>query len=253
MTLKPDFSEPLLQVEQITKRFGGLLAVDSVSMKLFRGQVHALIGPNGAGKSTLVNLISGDTRPTFGRVYLQGADISGLPLHEVSQLGVARSYQHRNVFFHFSAFENCRLAAQSRLGSSMRLFRPAYKYQGVNEAAAHALDQVGLEHFDRIAATLSHGEIRQLEIAMSLATQPEVLLLDEPLAGMGAEESMRMIELISKLAPHHAVLLVEHDMDAVFRLANLLTVMVQGGVIASGDPATVKANRAVQEAYLGTD
>ena len=135
----------------------------------------------------------------------------------------------------------------------MRLFRPAYKYQGVNEAAAHALDQVGLEHFDRIAATLSHGEIRQLEIAMSLATQPEVLLLDEPLAGMGAEESMRMIELISKLAPHHAVLLVEHDMDAVFRLANLLTVMVQGGVIASGDPATVKANRAVQEAYLGTD
>jgi branched-chain amino acid transport system ATP-binding protein len=211
-----------------------------------------VIGPNGAGKTTLINLLSGDLAPSAGRIRILGHETAGLPPQRIAQLGVGRSYQRTNVFMSFSAFENCRLAAQSRLPSSMRFVRAASAYREINAAAQRALAMVGLEHLkDRIAGALSHGERRQLEVAMTLATSPRVLLLDEPLAGMGADEAERMVELLRKLGAAHAMLLVEHDMDAVFAIAATLTVMVDGRVLASGTPAEIRANAQVQEAYLG--
>jgi branched-chain amino acid transport system ATP-binding protein len=247
-------AEAVLRTEHLTKHFGGLAAVNDVSLEFFTDQIHALIGPNGAGKTTLANLLSGDLAPTSGGIYLDGEDIAGLSAERISQRGVGRSYQKTNIFLPFTAFENCRLAAQSRLKSSMRFTRPALRYEEVSEEALRALAQVGLE--DRAqepAATLSHGEQRQLEIAMTLATRPRILLLDEPLAGMGGEESARMVELLRKLKQAHAMLLVEHDMDAVFALADRLTVMVNGSVLESGAPDAIRASAAVQEAYLGTE
>ena len=243
-------SSPIFIAEGLSKRFGGLAAVEDVSLALARGSLHAIIGPNGAGKTTLINLLSGGIQPDAGKIRFKGREIAGLSLDRVSRLGIARSFQRRNVFFNFTVFENCRLAAQSRLSTSMRFFLPAHSYRSLNATAEQALDLVGMSGVDRMAATLSHGEVRQLEIAMTLATAPDVLLLDEPLAGMGAEESVQMVELIGKLARDHAVLLVEHDMDAVFSLAEVLTVMVYGLVIASGPPAKVKLNKEVQQAYL---
>jgi branched-chain amino acid transport system ATP-binding protein len=185
-------------------------------------------------------------------VFVEGREVTGLPSHRISQLGVGRSYQRSNVFMGFSVFENCRLAAQSRLPGSMRFLRPASSYQDINQAAERALEVCGLvPKRDAVAAALSHGERRQLEVAMTLATSPRVLLLDEPLAGMGAEEAERMLELLRRLAGSHAMLLVEHDMDAVFALAATLTVMVEGRVLASGAPTEIRANPRVQEAYLG--
>jgi branched-chain amino acid transport system ATP-binding protein len=243
-----------LSVEGLSRHFGGLAAVSGVALETRTGTLHAVIGPNGAGKTTLINMLSGDLLPSEGKILLFGADITGLPAHRVSQLGVGRSYQKTNVFLAFTAFENCRLAAQSRLPSSMRFVRRALAYAEVNRAAERALAAAGLEsRSDTPASALSHGEQRQLEIAMTLATSPRVLLLDEPLAGMGAEESSSMVELLKKLRPAHAMLLVEHDMDAVFALADRLTVMVNGQVLASGTPGEIRANPAVQEAYLGED
>jgi branched-chain amino acid transport system ATP-binding protein len=245
-------AEPLLRTEGLRRQFGGLAAVKSVSLECHAGEVHAVIGPNGAGKTTLINLLSGDLAPSAGSIEILGRDVTGLSSHRISQLGVGRSYQRTNVFMSFSAFENCRLAAQSRLASSMKFVRPAARYAAVNQAAEHALAVCELgERKDVAASALSHGERRQLEVAMTLATRPKVLLLDEPLAGMGAEESARMVALLRRLAPQHAMLLVEHDMDAVFALANTLTVMVDGSVLASGSPADVRANDEVQNAYLG--
>ena len=245
--------EPALKTAWLRKEFGGLTAVSDVSMECHVGRVHAVIGPNGAGKTTLINLLSGDLPPSAGRVEILGRNVTGLPPHRISQLGVGRSYQRTNIFMRFTAFENCRLAAQSRLPTSMKFLRPAARYAEVNDAAAHALEICDLqEKKDVAAAELSHGERRQLEVAMTLATSPRVLLLDEPLAGMGAEESARMVELLRRLAPGHAMLLVEHDMDAVFALADTLTVMVNGSVLASGAPDEIRANPEVQEAYLGT-
>lgn len=246
-------SEIVFKAEKLSKRFGGLAAVDNVSLSLSRGSVHAVIGPNGAGKTTLINLLSGGIRPDSGSILFKDQEIIGMTLNRISRLGVARTFQRRNVFFSFSVFENCRLAAQSRLATSMRFFRPANSYKDLNFVAEQALDLVGMSDFDRMAGTLSHGEIRQLEIAMTLATAPDILLLDEPLAGMGAEESAQMVQLIATLARDHAILLVEHDMDAVFNLANVLTVMAYGRVIASGAPDEIKLNKAVQDAYLGPD
>jgi len=244
--------DAILEVRNLTRYFGGLAAVREVSLGVRMGEIHAVIGPNGAGKSTLINMLSGDLSPTSGMIVFKGRNISRLALHEVSRLGVGRSYQKTNVFLEFSAFENCRLAAQSRLTSSMRFVRAAAHYAKVNRAAGEALATVGLERRSGLqAGALSHGEQRQLEVAMALATSPNVLLLDEPLAGMGAEESSSMVKLLKKLRPCHAILLVEHDMDAVFALADRLTVMVNGQVLASGTPAQIHANRAVQEAYLG--
>ena len=247
-------AEAVLRTERLTKHFGGLAAVNDVSLEFFTDQIHAVIGPNGAGKTTLASLLSGDLPCTSGRIYLDGEDIAGLSPDRISQRGVGRSYQKTNIFLPFTVFENCRIAAQSRLPSSMRFIRPAPAYLGVVREAQRALAEVGLEHrAQELAATLSHGEQRQLEIAMTLATRPRILLLDEPLAGMGSEESARMVELLRKLRQAHAMLLVEHDMDAVFALADRLTVMVDGRVLESGAPELIRASAAVQEAYLGTE
>lgn len=245
-------NEVVLAARDLARRFGGLRALDGVSLECRTGEVHAVIGPNGAGKSTLINVLSGELAPTAGSVHFAGRDITGLPAHRIARLGVGRSYQKTNVFPNFSAFENCRLAAQSALGSSMRFFRPASAYSHVSNAAERALAQVGLDaRATAPVSALSHGEQRQVEIAMTLATGPKLLLLDEPLAGMGAGETGRIVELLGHLARDHAILLVEHDMDAVFTLANTLTVMVNGTVLESGRPEQVRASRAVQEAYLG--
>lgn len=247
-------AEAVLRTEGLTRHFGGLAAVNNVSLSVQERQIHAVIGPNGAGKTTLINMLSGDLPPSSGRIVLLEQDITGLAAHEVSRRGVGRSYQKTNVFLPFTAFENCRLAAQSRLRSSMRFVRRASANHVVNEAAEQALAAVGLS--DKAAtpvAALSHGEQRQIEIAMTLATRPKLLLLDEPLAGMGAEESVRIVALLRQLVRDHAILLVEHDMDAVFALANVLTVMVNGNVLESGTPAQIRASRQVQEAYLGAE
>ncbi|HEV2548935.1 MAG TPA: ABC transporter ATP-binding protein [Stellaceae bacterium] len=247
-------SEPLLRTEGLAKHFGGLAAVSDVSLDLAIGEVHAVIGPNGAGKSTLINLLSGDLVPSDGRVRYERRDIAGLSADRIARLGIARSYQKTNIFLDFTVFENCRLAAQTRLAGLGGFFRPARRYGEVNERARQALTLAGLDgRADALAAALSHGEQRQLEIAMTLATSPRVLLLDEPLAGMGAEEAERMVALIRTLAIDHTVLLVEHDMDAVFSVAARLTVMVNGRVLESGAPADVRRSKAVQEAYLGDE
>ncbi len=247
-------AEAVLRTERLSKHFGGLAAVNEVSLEFFTDQIHAVIGPNGAGKTTLASLLSGELACTSGRIYLDGKNIAGLSADRISQRGVGRSYQKTNIFLPFTVFENCRIAAQSRLKNSMRFFRPALAYRDLAREAERALTQVGLDHrAGDLAATLSHGEQRQLEIAMTLATRARILLLDEPLAGMGSEESARMVELLRRLKQAHAVLLVEHDMDAVFALADRLTVMVDGSVLESGVPELIRASAAVQEAYLGTE
>jgi branched-chain amino acid transport system ATP-binding protein len=245
---------PVLETDGLWRRFGGLAAVSDVSIELHRGRLHAIVGPNGAGKSTLIDLLSGDLRPTAGTIRYRGADVSSLPADRRSRMGIGRSYQKTNVFPRFTAFENCRLAAQSRLPRPLRVWSDASACRPHRDAAERALETAGLAgRAGQLASELSHGDQRQLEIAMVLATDPEVLLLDEPLAGMGAEESRRMVELMRRLAPSHAVLLVEHDMDAVFALADVMTVMVNGAVLESGTPARIRASAAVREAYLGGD
>jgi branched-chain amino acid transport system ATP-binding protein len=245
-------AEPILQVRRLSKSFGGLIAVDNVSLDVTVGELHAVIGPNGAGKTTLINTLSGDLPPSAGSILFGGAEVAHLPPERRSRLGIGRSYQKVNIFPEFSALENCRLAAQSREPRPLNWFRDAMSYAPIMENARRALSAVGLSNrADVIAETLSHGEQRQLEIAMSLATDPQLLLLDEPLAGMGTEESLHMVALIGRLAEEHAILLVEHDMDAVFQLAQVLTVMVNGKVLASGGPEAIRANREVQTAYLG--
>jgi branched-chain amino acid transport system ATP-binding protein len=245
-------TEPILRVTGLSRQFGGLAAVSEVSLELRRGEVHAVIGPNGAGKTTLINMLSGDLAPSAGAIRFEDREIAGLSADRVARLGIGRSYQKVNIFPDFTLLENCRLAAQARLPSSLRFFRPALDHSALIESAALALSRVDLEApWDRPAGGVSHGEQRQLEIAMTLATEPKVMLLDEPLAGMGAEESQRMVALIARLAESHAVLLVEHDMDAVFSVANVLTVMVNGRVLERGAPAAIRESPAVQQAYLG--
>ena len=245
-------SEAILRVHHLAKHFGGLNAVDDVSLAVETGELHAVIGPNGAGKTTLINLLSGDLTASSGLVLYRNADITRLAPEKRARLGIGRSYQKTNIFPSFTALENCRLAAQSREPRPLNWLRDALSYGATMSHAQRALSAVGLaDRADKVALVLSHGEQRQLEIAMCLATEPELLLLDEPLAGMGTEESLKMVELIEQLAATHAVLLVEHDMDAVFQLAKVLTVMVDGKVLASGTPAEIRANREVQNAYLG--
>jgi branched-chain amino acid transport system ATP-binding protein len=246
-------NEPSLITRGLTKHFGGLCAVDRVSLEVQRASVHALLGPNGAGKSTLVNLLSGDLAPTAGSIRYQGREIAGLPSHRVSRLGIGRSYQRSNVFADHTCLENCWLAAQAGLGIGVRFFRPAHRLLRVQALAEQSLARCGLEgRSEVLAATLSHGERRQLEIAMVLATRPTMLLLDEPTAGMGLGDSARLVALIGQLAGQFTVILVEHDMDAVFAVADHLTVLVEGRVLASGPVAEVRADAAVQAAYLGS-
>jgi branched-chain amino acid transport system ATP-binding protein len=247
-------SEVLLSARHLTKRFGGLAAVNEVSVDLWQGRIHAVIGPNGAGKSTLTNLLSGDLPPTSGRVVLCGQAVTGWKPEKISVQGLGRSYQKTNIFLPFTVWENVRLASQSRQPHAANWFRPATKFEAINARAQRAIGLSGLENrLHSIAGTISHGEQRQLEIAMTLATGPRVLLLDEPLAGMGAQEAERMVALLLSLKKDHAILLVEHDMDAVFTLADQLTVMVNGQVIASGTPAQIRSDANVQAAYLGED
>jgi branched-chain amino acid transport system ATP-binding protein len=242
----------LLRAVRLTKRFGGLAAVNDVSLDLWQGRIHAVIGPNGAGKSTLTNLLSGDLEPTSGEITLAGQHISGWSPERISRAGLARSYQKTNIFQPFTVWENVRLAAQSRHPHAARWLARASGFAQSNGRAAHALELAGLvDRRDAIAGTISHGEQRQLEIAMALATGPRVLLLDEPLAGMGHAEAQRMVDLLRKIKPDHAMMLVEHDMDAVFALADRLTVMVNGQVIASGTPDEIREDANVQSAYLG--
>jgi branched-chain amino acid transport system ATP-binding protein len=246
--------EPLLETRDLDKRFHALVAVNAVSLRVARGEVHAIIGPNGAGKTTLINLLSGDLAPSGGRVLFKGRDITGLSSDRISRLGISRSYQRTNIFPTLTCFENCWLAAQSRLKSSMRFVMPASRRHDVRLRTEGALEVCGLsERAGLIASALSHGEQRQLELGMVLATEPELLLLDEPLAGMGSEEAAEIIELLRRLARSHTIVLIEHDMDAVFAIASRITVMVNGEVLTTGSVDEVRQNRAVQEAYLGTD
>ncbi len=242
----------MLSASGLTRRFGGVVAVNDVSIELRRGQIHAVIGTNGAGKSTLINLLAGEIAPTSGVVSLSGRAVTGTRAHRLARLGLGRTFQRSNVFAEFTAFENCRLAAQARNPRAWALHERAARCTASSEAAARALAAVGLAaRADMQAGLLSHGERRELEIAMCLATDPTVLLLDEPLAGMGAEESLRVLELLRRLKPGRAILLVEHDMDAVFAVADVITVMADGVVLASGAPETVRNDAAVREAYLG--
>ena len=254
-------TELLLSAKNLTKHFGGLAAVNDVSIDLYRGQIHAVIGPNGAGKSTLTNLISGDLTLTSGSIQLNGHDVTGWSAEKISRQGLGRSFQKTNVFLPLSVWDNVRLAAQSR--DVQQPWNPMLWLQNTKtatqsiasqEITAASIALCKLENrMNTVAGTISHGEQRQLEIAMTLATQPQVLLLDEPLAGMGVAEAERMIELLHTLKKDHAMLLVEHDMDAVFALADKLTVMVNGQVIASDKPAAVRADANVQAAYLGEE
>lgn len=247
-------SETLLSAKNLTKRFGGLAAVNAVSVDIWRNRIHAVIGPNGAGKSTLIHLLSGDLPPTSGTVTLGQRDVTGWSPEKISRQGLGRSYQKTNIFLPFSVWENVRLASQSRTPNAARWLRRAIHFRAINDRAERALELSGLQNRkNSIAGTISHGEQRQLEIAMTLATAPQVLLLDEPLAGMGALEADRMVALLQSIKKDHGILLVEHDMDAVFALADQLTVMVNGQVIASGTPAQIRADAGVQAAYLGED
>jgi branched-chain amino acid transport system ATP-binding protein len=244
----------VLATQGLSRRFGGLWAVRDVALALDKGRVHAVLGPNGAGKSTLINLLSGDLPASAGSITYKGVNITTMPSYRRSQQGIGRSYQKTNIFPGFTAFENCRLAGQSREPRVLHVLADAGAHGPARAAAEEALLAAGLaERADTVAHALSHGEQRQLEIAMVLATRPDVLLLDEPLAGMGAEEAQRMIELLKRLRQHHAILLVEHDMDAVFAVADVITVMVEGRVLESGAPERIRASPAVREAYLGTD
>jgi branched-chain amino acid transport system ATP-binding protein len=247
-------AEVLLRGRALTRRWGGLCAVNRVSIELARGQVHALIGTNGAGKSTLINLLSGETAVSDGAVELRGQDVTAWTQPRRARAGLGRSYQRNTIYPDFTVLENCRLAAQARAQRPWSFWHAAQRCERSTAAAYKAISSVGLDRVSTQAAgLLSHGQKRQLEIAMCLATDPEVLLLDEPLAGMGAEETERMLALLAELRPRHAILLVEHDMDAVFRIADCITVMVNGAVIAVGTPHDVRNDPEVRAAYLGED
>ena len=242
----------LLAAKNISRHFGGLRAVDDVSLTVERGEIHAVIGTNGAGKSTLINVLCGEIEPTSGRVELMDRDVTRWTQPRRAQAGLGRSYQRTTIFPNFTVRENCRLSAQAKLQKPWAWLTPAVRCDLSASAAQNALQRTGLASLaDAVAATLSHGAKRQLEIAMCLATAPQILLLDEPLAGMDSEETERMLELLNELKVSHAILLVEHDMDAVFRVSDRITVMVNGRVLASDTPQAIRANAEVQEAYLG--
>jgi branched-chain amino acid transport system ATP-binding protein len=247
-------TDALLQIRGLTKRFGGILASDGISFEVPAGELHAVIGPNGAGKSTLIGQLAGEIRPDGGQIFFGGRDITRLPAHRRSALGLARSFQITSLFQDFTVLDNVALAVQAHAGHSFRFWRPARADAKLRQPARAALARVGLERrADDLCARLSHGEHRQLEIAMALATRPHMFLLDEPMAGMGVDESARMVALLEELKREQTILLIEHDMDAVFRLADRLTVLVDGRVIASGLPAEIRADAAVRAAYLGSE
>jgi len=245
-------AEPLLRVEKLVRRFGGIVATDNVSLDVAHDELHAIIGPNGAGKTTLISQLTGHLTPHAGTVSLGGRDITNLPAHRRCALGLARSFQITSLLQDVSAADNVALAAQAHAGSSFRFFANARKEKGLRDAAHAALDRVGLSHrADVRVARLSHGERRELELAVALASKPKILLLDEPMAGLGVTESQRMVKLLQELRKEVSIVLVEHDMEAVFALADRISVLVYGRVIASGDPAAIRQNDEVKRAYLG--
>ena len=247
----------LLEVRGVSKRFGGLYALNEASLNVRQGEVHALIGPNGAGKTTLIHVLSGALVPDAGQVFFDGNDVSHWPMHTRVTHGLARSYQITNVFPRLRVRDNVAMAVQGRVrdwGSSFSFWKNFSLDAGILEETHALLAQVSLDSVaDRRAGELSHGEQRVLEVALVLATRPKLLLLDEPMAGMGAEESSRMIDLIGQLAQQLTILLVEHDMAAVFRLADRLSVLVNGRIIATGSPAAIRADAEVRRAYLGDE
>jgi branched-chain amino acid transport system ATP-binding protein len=245
-------AEPLLQIEGLSKRFGGVVASDSVTLDILEGELHAVIGPNGAGKTTLIGQLAGELAPDAGRIVFAGADITALPVWRRSLLGLARSFQITSLFPEFTALDNVALAVQAHAGHSFHFWKDARHERGLREAARAALDRVGM--IDRAHARvsrLSHGEHRQIEIAMALATAPRLLLLDEPMAGLGPTESARMLTLLRELKRQYTIVLIEHDMEAVFALADRVSVLVYGRVLATGAPEAIRANAQVREAYLG--
>jgi branched-chain amino acid transport system ATP-binding protein len=244
----------VLEVRALSKRFGGLQASDRIDLAVVSGETHAIIGPNGAGKTTLIGQLAGDLRPDDGVIRFMDRDVTRLDAPSRSRLGLARSFQITSIFPELSALDNAALAVQAHQGSSFRFWRPAWGECALREPAQRALESVGLgERGDVTAANLAHGEQRQLEIAMALATEPRLLLLDEPVAGMGLEESQRMVRFLTTLKGRITIVLVEHDMDAVFTLADRISVMVYGRIIATGTPAEVRGNEQVRRAYLGED
>ena len=247
-------AEPLLAVRGLRKRFGGLVATDGVDLEVAAGETLAIIGPNGAGKTTLIGQLSGDLRPDAGTITFAGDDVTALPAATRSHLGLARSFQITSIFRDFTALDNVALAVQAHAGHSFRFWRPARAEAMVREPARAILEQVGLAaRADVLAGTLAHGEQRQLEIAMALATRPRLLLLDEPVAGMGLDESQRMVQLLRALRGRHTLVLVEHDMDVVWALADRISVLVYGRVIATGAPEAIRLNAEVRRAYLGEE
>ena len=244
--------EALLEIDGLSKRFGGVVASDEISLSVPQGELHAIIGPNGAGKTTLIGQLAGELAPDAGRIRFEGQDVTALPTYRRSQLGLARSFQITSLFPDFTALDNVALAVQAHAGHSFHFWRPARQEASLREPARAALARVGLaSRADMLVSKLSHGEHRQLEIAMALATGPRMLLLDEPMAGMGPEESARMVGMLRELKRDLTILLIEHDMEAVFALADRITVLVYGRIIASGTPEAIRANQEVRQAYLG--
>jgi branched-chain amino acid transport system ATP-binding protein len=245
-------AEHLLRVENLTRRFGGLVATDNLSLDVVPGELHAIIGPNGAGKTTLISQLTGQLTPNSGTIHFAGADVTGLPSYKRSRLGLARSFQITSLLRDFTAADNVALAAQAHAGHSYRFWANARKERALREAARAALTRVGLEkRADVLVSELSHGEQRELELAVALATKPQLLLLDEPMAGLGTTESARMVGLLKELRKEVTIVLVEHDMEAVFALADRITVLVYGRVIACGKPDEIRSNEEVKRAYLG--
>jgi branched-chain amino acid transport system ATP-binding protein len=243
----------LLTVKDLSKSFGALRASDGINLDVAEGETHAVIGPNGAGKTTFISQLAGNLRPDAGRIAFAGEDITRLPAARRARMGLARSFQITSVYLEFSALQNVALAVQARSGHSFRFWRDARNEAALLDPARRVLQDVGIEEakFDMLAANLAHGEQRQLEVAMALATRPRLLLLDEPMAGMGIEESQRMIALLGSLKRRQTIVLVEHDMDAVFKLADRISVLVYGRVIATDTPERIRANQEVRRAYLG--
>ena len=244
----------MLSLRSLSKRFGGVIAVDRVDLEVAAGEVHALIGPNGAGKTTLIHQISGSLPSDSGSMRFLDADITRISLHQRVRIGLARSYQITSIFRSFRVIDNLALAVQARSGTSFSFWKPVAAESAIFDEAASVLEEIGLnEKKGSLASTLSHGEQRALEVGLALATRPKLLLLDEPMAGMGPEESQRMIALIQRVRSRVTVLLVEHDMDAVFRLADRISVMVNGRLMATDAPEKIRANREVRMAYLGDE
>jgi branched-chain amino acid transport system ATP-binding protein len=245
-------AEVLLGIDGLSKRFGGVVASDNITLSVPKGELHAIIGPNGAGKTTLITQLAGEIAPDAGHIRFEGYDVTALPTWRRSQLGLARSFQITSLFLDFTALDNVALAVQAHAGHSFHFWHNARGDPHVREPARAALARVGLEaRADMLVSRLSHGEHRQLEIAMALATAPRMLLLDEPMAGMGPDESARMVAMLRELKRELTILLIEHDMEAVFALADKITVLVYGRIIASGSPEEIRANADVRQAYLG--